>query len=92
MEEPFFLIQEVYTFGRILGQGSFGMVIEAINKETETRWAIKKVNKEKVRLLSSFSAGAVPVRRGLGSAVVHAGSAGPRARPEPLPWRVRVFL
>lgn len=79
MEEPFFLIQEVYTFGRILGQGSFGMVIEAINKETETRWAIKKVNKEKVRLLSSFSAGAVPVRRGLGSAVVHAGSAGPRA-------------
>ncbi|XP_020917922.1 serine/threonine-protein kinase 33 isoform X2 [Sus scrofa] len=40
-------VEEVYTFGRILGQGSFGMVIEAINKETETRWAIKKVNKEK---------------------------------------------
>ncbi|XP_004369676.1 serine/threonine-protein kinase 33 isoform X1 [Trichechus manatus latirostris] len=40
-------IQEFYTFGRILGQGSFGMVIEAINKETETKWAIKKVNKEK---------------------------------------------
>jgi serine/threonine protein kinase len=44
-----FCFQEFYTFGRILGQGSFGMVIEATNKETETKWAIKKVNKEKVR-------------------------------------------
>ncbi|XP_037696649.1 serine/threonine-protein kinase 33 isoform X2 [Choloepus didactylus] len=40
-------IQEIYTFGRILGQGSFGMVIEATDKETETKWAIKKVNKDK---------------------------------------------
>ncbi|XP_036906032.1 serine/threonine-protein kinase 33 isoform X1 [Sturnira hondurensis] len=40
-------IQEIYTFGRILGKGSFGMVIEATDKETETKWAIKKVNKEK---------------------------------------------
>ncbi|XP_061003984.1 serine/threonine-protein kinase 33 isoform X1 [Dama dama] len=40
-------IQEIYTFGRILGQGSFGMVIEAIDKERATKWAIKKVNKEK---------------------------------------------
>ncbi|XP_005874005.1 PREDICTED: serine/threonine-protein kinase 33 isoform X1 [Myotis brandtii] len=40
-------IQEIYTFGRILGKGSFGVVIEAINKETGTKWAIKKVNKEK---------------------------------------------
>ncbi|XP_032497335.1 serine/threonine-protein kinase 33 isoform X2 [Phocoena sinus] len=40
-------IQEIYTFGRILGKGSFGMVIEAIDKETETKWAIKKVSKEK---------------------------------------------
>ncbi|XP_054098013.1 serine/threonine-protein kinase 33 isoform X3 [Callithrix jacchus] len=38
---------EIYTFGRILGKGSFGMVIEAADKETETKWAIKKVNKEK---------------------------------------------
>ncbi|KAM4845811.1 serine/threonine-protein kinase 33 isoform 2-T11 [Thomomys bottae] len=49
-------IEEVYTFGRVLGQGSFGMVIEATNKETGTKWAIKKINKEKagsstVRLL-----------------------------------------
>nr|XP_009458177.3 serine/threonine-protein kinase 33 isoform X1 [Pan troglodytes]XP_016775792.2 serine/threonine-protein kinase 33 isoform X1 [Pan troglodytes]XP_054518008.1 serine/threonine-protein kinase 33 isoform X1 [Pan troglodytes]XP_054518009.1 serine/threonine-protein kinase 33 isoform X1 [Pan troglodytes]XP_054518010.1 serine/threonine-protein kinase 33 isoform X1 [Pan troglodytes]XP_054518011.1 serine/threonine-protein kinase 33 isoform X1 [Pan troglodytes]XP_054518012.1 serine/threonine-protein k len=40
-------IQEIYTFGRILGKGSFGMVIEATDKETETKWAIKKVNKVK---------------------------------------------
>ncbi|XP_025704433.1 serine/threonine-protein kinase 33 isoform X1 [Callorhinus ursinus] len=40
-------IQEFYTFGKILGQGSFGMVIEATDKETETKWAIKKVNKDK---------------------------------------------
>ncbi|XP_008052769.1 serine/threonine-protein kinase 33 [Carlito syrichta] len=40
-------IEEIYTFGRILGRGSFGMVIEATDKETETKWAIKKVNKEK---------------------------------------------
>lgn len=40
-------IEEIYTFGRVLGQGSFGMVIEATDKETGTKWAIKKVNKEK---------------------------------------------
>ncbi|XP_016002883.2 serine/threonine-protein kinase 33 isoform X3 [Rousettus aegyptiacus] len=40
-------IQEIYTFGRILGQGSFGMVFEATDKETEIKWAIKKVNKDK---------------------------------------------
>ncbi|XP_029812833.1 serine/threonine-protein kinase 33 isoform X2 [Suricata suricatta] len=40
-------IQKIYTFGRILGQGSFGMVIEAVDKETESKWAIKKVNKDK---------------------------------------------
>lgn len=51
MEELFFCFQEFYTFGRILGQGSFGMVIEATDKETGAKWAIKKVNKEKVRLL-----------------------------------------
>ncbi|XP_047373571.1 serine/threonine-protein kinase 33 isoform X1 [Sciurus carolinensis] len=40
-------IEDFYTFGRILGQGSFGLVVEATDKETETKWAIKKVNKEK---------------------------------------------
>ncbi|XP_051048608.1 serine/threonine-protein kinase 33 [Phodopus roborovskii] len=40
-------IEEFYTFGRILGQGSFGMVNEATDKETGAKWAIKKVNKEK---------------------------------------------
>ncbi|KAG3285775.1 serine/threonine-protein kinase 33 [Ictidomys tridecemlineatus] len=40
-------IEDFYTFGRILGQGSFGLVVEATDKETETKWAIKTVNKEK---------------------------------------------
>lgn len=52
-KELMFFIQEIYTFGRILGKGSFGMVIEAIDKETETKWAIKRVSKEKVRHIGS---------------------------------------
>ncbi|XP_029437955.1 serine/threonine-protein kinase 33 isoform X2 [Rhinatrema bivittatum] len=40
-------IQQIYTFGKKLGQGSFGVVIEATHKETSKKWAIKKVNKEK---------------------------------------------
>ncbi|XP_078582354.1 serine/threonine-protein kinase 33-like isoform X2 [Branchiostoma floridae x Branchiostoma japonicum] len=40
-------IQEHYDFGPKLGQGSFGVVFEAVHKETGVRWAIKKVNKEK---------------------------------------------
>lgn len=56
-EELLFCLQEFYTFGRILGQGSFGMVTEVTDKETGAKWAIKKVNKEKVRLPSAASAG-----------------------------------
>ncbi|XP_068116865.1 serine/threonine-protein kinase 33 [Hyperolius riggenbachi] len=40
-------IQQIYTFGRKLGQGSFGVVIEATHKESGKKWAIKKVNREK---------------------------------------------
>eukprot|EP00079_Xenopus_tropicalis_P024087 XP_012816611.1 PREDICTED: serine/threonine-protein kinase 33 isoform X2 [Xenopus tropicalis] len=40
-------IQQIYTFGKKLGQGSFGVVIEATHKETATKWAMKKVNREK---------------------------------------------
>ncbi|KAM9302111.1 serine/threonine-protein kinase 33 [Gastrophryne carolinensis] len=40
-------IQQIYTFGRKLGQGSFGVVIEATHKDTGRKWAIKKVNREK---------------------------------------------
>lgn len=40
-------IDEVFEFGRQLGQGSFGKVIEAINRATTSRFAIKSVNKEK---------------------------------------------
>lgn len=46
-KELMFFIQEIYTFGRILGKGSFGMVIEAIDKETETKWAIIIANATK---------------------------------------------
>ncbi|XP_066487545.1 serine/threonine-protein kinase 33 isoform X2 [Tiliqua scincoides] len=40
-------IQQIYTFGRKLGQGSFGVVMEATHKETGVKWAIKKMNREK---------------------------------------------
>uniref|UniRef100_UPI0037E822F6 serine/threonine-protein kinase 33 n=1 Tax=Semicossyphus pulcher TaxID=241346 RepID=UPI0037E822F6 len=38
-------LREIYTFGRKLGQGSFGVVYEATHIETRTKWAIKKVCK-----------------------------------------------
>nr|XP_002124936.1 serine/threonine-protein kinase 33-like [Ciona intestinalis]XP_018673303.1 serine/threonine-protein kinase 33-like [Ciona intestinalis]XP_018673304.1 serine/threonine-protein kinase 33-like [Ciona intestinalis]XP_026695741.1 serine/threonine-protein kinase 33-like [Ciona intestinalis] len=41
------IIEEMYSFGDKLGQGSFGIVIEACNLQTKQKWAIKKVNKEK---------------------------------------------
>uniref|UniRef100_W5L7K1 Serine/threonine kinase 33 n=1 Tax=Astyanax mexicanus TaxID=7994 RepID=W5L7K1_ASTMX len=40
-------IQQIYSFGTKLGQGSFGVVCEATHIETQKKWAIKKVNKEK---------------------------------------------
>ncbi|XP_069824123.1 serine/threonine-protein kinase 33 [Dendropsophus ebraccatus] len=40
-------IQQIYTFGKKLGQGSFGVVIEATHGESGKKWAIKKVNREK---------------------------------------------
>ncbi|XP_016323891.1 serine/threonine-protein kinase 33-like isoform X1 [Sinocyclocheilus anshuiensis] len=40
-------IQKIYSFGRKLGQGNFGVVCEATHIETQRKWAIKKVNKEK---------------------------------------------
>lgn len=42
------ILYEQYTVGIKLGQGSFGKVFEATHKETNVRWAIKSVNKEKV--------------------------------------------
>ncbi|XP_020488134.2 serine/threonine-protein kinase 33 [Labrus bergylta] len=38
-------LREIYTCGRKLGQGSFGVVYEAIHVETRTKWAIKEVCK-----------------------------------------------
>ncbi|XP_024858279.1 serine/threonine-protein kinase 33 isoform X2 [Kryptolebias marmoratus] len=40
-----FRIQEIYEFGRKLGQGSYGAVYEATHIETQTKWAIKEVYK-----------------------------------------------
>ncbi|KAK1798548.1 hypothetical protein P4O66_006658 [Electrophorus voltai] len=40
-------IQQIYSFGRKLGQGNFGVVCEATHIKTQKKWAIKKVNKEK---------------------------------------------
>uniref|UniRef100_A0AAZ3NNF1 Serine/threonine-protein kinase 33 n=1 Tax=Oncorhynchus tshawytscha TaxID=74940 RepID=A0AAZ3NNF1_ONCTS len=40
-------LQQIYSFGKKLGQGSFGVVCEATHNETMKKWAIKKVNKEK---------------------------------------------
>ncbi|XP_023261309.1 serine/threonine-protein kinase 33 [Seriola lalandi dorsalis] len=36
-------LREIYTFGRKLGQGSFGVVYEATHIGTQTKWAIKEV-------------------------------------------------
>lgn len=47
-------IEEIYEFGEVLGRGSFGVVKEATNKTTGRKWAIKAVNKEKVRHFDSM--------------------------------------
>ncbi len=41
-------INEIFNFGRQLGQGSFGKVVEAINRATNSKFAVKSINKEKV--------------------------------------------
>lgn len=40
--------QKIYTFGRKLGQGSFGVVYEATHNETQTKWAIKEIRRPAV--------------------------------------------
>lgn len=42
------IIYKKYEIGRKLGQGSFGVVYEILNKETDEKFAIKIINKEKV--------------------------------------------
>lgn len=49
-------IEEIYEFGEVLGKGSFGVVTEAKHIETGTRWAIKAVNKEKVKNVNCLMA------------------------------------
>ncbi|XP_059831820.1 serine/threonine-protein kinase 33 isoform X2 [Hypanus sabinus] len=38
---------QIYSFGQRLGQGSYGVVIEATHNRSGKKWAIKKVNREK---------------------------------------------
>jgi serine/threonine protein kinase len=42
------VIYKKYELGRKLGQGSFGVVYEITNKETDEKFAIKIISKEKV--------------------------------------------
>ncbi|XP_028294511.1 serine/threonine-protein kinase 33 isoform X2 [Gouania willdenowi] len=41
-------LKEIYEFGKELGRGSFGVVYEATNIETQTTWAIKEVCRPKI--------------------------------------------
>lgn len=50
-------IEESYISGEILGQGSFGVVREAVQKETGQKFAIKIINKEKVRFACTHKCG-----------------------------------
>ncbi|KAF7658386.1 hypothetical protein LDENG_00013890 [Lucifuga dentata] len=38
-------LKKIYTFGRILGQGGFGIVYEATHIEMQKKWAIKEICK-----------------------------------------------
>lgn len=46
------MIEESYSIGEKLGQGTFGKVYAATHKDTKVKWAIKSVNKEKVSTLN----------------------------------------
>merc|ERR1712002_1356705 len=41
------MVEEIYQFGKKVGVGSFGLVVEGTNLKTKDVWAIKIVNKEK---------------------------------------------
>lgn len=43
-------IWEWYNVGKLLGKGSFGKVYEVTEKKTDTKWACKKISKEKVSI------------------------------------------
>lgn len=41
-------IRKFYTFGEILGRGSFGLVKEVVSKENHTRFAVKIINVDRM--------------------------------------------
>ena len=49
LEQEGLIWEQYYEQGRKLGQGAFGKVHLATNKTTGVQWAIKTVNKDKVR-------------------------------------------
>lgn len=42
-------IEKIYVLGEVLGKGAFGVVREVTHKDTKERFAMKTVNKDKVR-------------------------------------------
>ena len=40
------MVRETYEFGKKLGQGSFGVVLEALNVKTNQLWAVKIISKD----------------------------------------------
>ena len=45
------VIESMFSMGKKLGQGSFGIVREALDLNSGKKWAVKAVNKEKVHSL-----------------------------------------
>ena len=41
-------VDDIFEFGTTLGQGSFGIVIEAVNKGNKAKYAVKTISKDKV--------------------------------------------
>lgn len=46
MEDESPAIEDVYTFDKVLGEGSFGIVKRAIKKDTGEAFAVKMIKKE----------------------------------------------
>lgn len=49
MEDESPAIEDVYTFDKVLGEGSFGIVKRAIKKDSGEAYAVKMINKENLQ-------------------------------------------
>jgi calcium-dependent protein kinase len=59
-------VRDLYTFGKELGQGNFGVVFEAMDKMTGARYACKSISKKNLTSLGDVE----DVRRELQVVVV----------------------